>query len=44
MLADRGDLDGLRALTNDGQWWVVEPLAELLTQREDVDGLRLRPC
>jgi TIR domain len=41
-LAERGDLDGLRALPDDGYETVSYLLADLLAERGDLDGLRAR--
>ena len=42
LLAERGDLDGLRALADADQWIAAELLADLLAERGDLDGLRAR--
>ena len=47
LLAERGDLDGLRARADAGDWDAAGRLArlqaELLAGRGDLDGLRARP-
>ena len=40
LLAQRGDLDGLRSLANADEWYVIRELADLLARRGDLDGLR----
>ena len=42
LLAERGDLDGLRARADAGDEDAAEQLAELLAERGDLDGLRAR--
>ena len=42
LLANRGDVDGLRTCADTGNWEAARLLAELLAQRGDVDGLRAR--
>ena len=42
LLAERGDLDGLRARADAGDGHAAERLAELLAERGDLDGLRAR--
>ena len=40
LLAERGDLKGLRARAEAGEWVAAARLTELLVQRGDVEGLR----
>jgi hypothetical protein len=42
LLADRGDVDGLRVLADAGNESAAEQLAGLLAQHSDLDGLRAR--
>ena len=42
LLAERGDLDGLRARADAGDGYAARRLAELLAERGDLDGLRAR--
>jgi hypothetical protein len=42
LLADRGDLDGLRARADAGDEYAAERLVRLLAERGDLDGLRGR--
>ena len=42
LLAEHGDLDGLRARADAGHGYAARRLAELLAQRGDLDGLRAR--
>ena len=42
LLAERGDLDGLRARADAGDGYAAWRLAELLAERGDLDGLRAR--
>ena len=42
LLAERGDLDGLRARADAGDEYATRELADLLAQRGDLDGLRAR--
>ena len=42
LLADRGDLDGLRARADAGDGHAAARLADLLADRGDLDGLRAR--
>ena len=42
LLAERGDLDGLRARADAGDGYAALRLAELLAERGDLDGLRAR--
>jgi hypothetical protein len=42
LLAERGDLDGLRARADAGDRYAAGRLAELLAERGDLDGLRAR--
>src|SRR5262249_15285651 len=42
LLARRGDLDGLRARADAGDWEAARQLADLLIWRGDLDGLRAR--
>jgi hypothetical protein len=42
LLADRGDLDGLRARADSGDTNAASRLADLLVRRDDLDGLRAR--
>ena len=42
LLAEGGDLDGLRARADAGEEAAAERLAGLLTERGDLDGLRAR--
>ena len=42
LLAERGDLDELRARADAGDGFAASQLAELLAQRGDLDGLRAR--
>jgi hypothetical protein len=41
-LADRGDLDGLRARADAGAGPASQQLADLLARRGDLEGLRAR--
>ena len=42
LLAERGDLDGLRARADAGDGYAADQLARLLAGRGDLDGLRAR--
>ena len=42
LLAERGDLDGLRARADAGDGDAAVRLADLLAERGDLDGLRAR--
>ena len=42
LLAQRGDMDGLRARADAGDWHAAHQLADLLAGRGDIDGLRAR--
>ncbi len=42
LLAEHGDLDGLRARADAGDEDAAERLADLLADRGDLDGLRAR--
>ena len=42
LLAERGDLDGLRARADAGDGYATARLANLLAERRDLDGLRAR--
>jgi hypothetical protein len=42
LLAQRGDLDGLRARADAGDWHAAHQLAHLLARHGDIDGLRAR--
>ena len=42
LLAERGDLDGLRARADAGDEYAARRLADLLAERGDLDGLRAR--
>lgn len=42
MLAKHGDLDGLRALADAGDWLAALRLAGLLAEHGDLDGRRAR--
>jgi hypothetical protein len=42
LLAERGDLDGLRARADAGDGDAAGRLADLLAERGDLDGLRAR--
>jgi hypothetical protein len=42
LLAEQGDIDGLRAQADQGDWNAQYQLAELLVVRGDMDGLRAR--
>ena len=42
LLAEHGDLDGLRARADEGDWYAARRLADLLAEHGDLDGLRAR--